>query len=75
MSKGATRISSGQYRYKGFIINCLGYYEPEHRICWEAVDHDGTGFAHAYTKREVMWNIDYEIAEEQRKQSLKEERS
>ena len=28
----------------------------EYRVCWEAVDKDGNGFAHAYTLREFkMW--------------------
>ena len=67
MKQGATKISAGQYKYKGFIINCLGYYEPEHRTCWEAVDREGNGFGHAYTKWEVMRNIDYELEVEQPK--------
>lgn len=56
------KLSRGHYKYRGFQIVCVGYYQPEHRVCWEAVDPvDGSGFAHAYTLRGVKRNIDCEI--------------
>ena len=32
----AKRIRKGCYEYRGYIIQSVGYYEPEHRVCWEA---------------------------------------
>ena len=55
------KLSPGHYNYRGYTINCLGYYHPEHRICWECIDSDGSAFGHSYTKRDCMSEIDYEI--------------
>lgn len=50
------KISKGHYIYRGFEIVCVGYYNPEHRVCWEAVDEYGNGFAHGFSLKEVkMW--------------------
>ena len=60
----AKRISSGRYLYRGFEIICVGYYPPEQRFCWEAVDNDGiSAFAHGYSLKEVKMWIDYELEE------------
>ena len=42
----ATKIERGHYKYRGFDILCVGYYNPEHRVCWECVDENGQGFGH-----------------------------
>ena len=56
------KISRGHYKYRGFEIVCVGYYNPEHRVCWEAIDTDGrSGFAHSYTLGDVKREIDYEL--------------
>jgi hypothetical protein len=56
----ATKISKGEYLYRGFRVYCFGYYEPEHRVVWEAVEEStGDGVAHGYSKRAVMNEIDY----------------
>ena len=47
--KDCQRLSRGHYIYRGFEVNCIGYYQPEHRVCWEAVDEHGCGFAHSYS--------------------------
>lgn len=66
--KSCKKISRGHYKYRGFEISCVGYYHPEHRICWEAIDTDGlSGFAHSYTLEGVMREIDYEIDKEHRR--------
>ena len=52
------RISRSHYIHRGFLILCVGYYQPEHRVCWEAVDVDGSAFAHGYTLKEVKRRID-----------------
>lgn len=53
------KIKSGEYLYKGYRIVCIGYYEPEHRIVWEAENLEtGCGDFHAYTKREIIDFID-----------------
>ena len=57
----AHRVVSRIYEYRGFQIECVGYYPPEHRVCWEAVDEDGNGFAHAYTLRECKMLVDKEL--------------
>ena len=62
MSKySAKRISPGHYIYRGFQVICVGYYGPEHRVCWEAVDEHGCGFAHSYTIKETKKWVDYEL--------------
>lgn len=62
------KISAGHYKYRGFDIICVGYYHPEHRVCWEAVEHDGiSGFAHGYTLKEVKNLIDFDLEEEKEK--------
>lgn len=56
---GATKISNGVYKYKGYEIHNYGYYHPDHCIWWEAVNIE-TGCAdyHANTKKEIMEMID-----------------
>ena len=50
----AKRISGGHYMYRGFQIICIGYYNPEHRVCWEAVDEHGCGFAHSNSLKDIL---------------------
>lgn len=57
----AKRISKGHYIYRGFQIVCVGYYEAEHRVCWEAIDDKGCGFAHSYSLKDTKSEIDYEL--------------
>ena len=56
----AKRISERHYIYRGFHIYGM-YYHPEHRVCWEAVDNDGSGFAHSITLKETKELIEREI--------------
>lgn len=62
MKNKAKRMSAGHYIYRGFEVNCVGYYNPEHRVCWEAVDENGCGFAHGFsfamTKRLIDYGLD-----------------
>ena len=37
----AKRLGKGLYLYRGFRIECVGYYNPDHRVCWEAIDENG----------------------------------
>jgi hypothetical protein len=55
------RISKGHYEYNGFKIDCLGYFPIERSAIWEATDENGCGFAHGYTLKEVIQNIDSEM--------------
>lgn len=58
----AKRLSKGLYLYRGFQIECVGYYQPEHRVCWEAVEENGiNGWAHHYTLKDVKREIDDEL--------------
>jgi hypothetical protein len=53
------KIRQGQYEYRGFVINNCGYYEPEHKTVWEGIDKEGNGIARGYTKKDVMYEIDF----------------
>ena len=57
----AKKVSHGHYTYRGFSVICVGYYHPEHRICWEAIDEYGCGFAHGYSLKDVKCLIDSEL--------------
>lgn len=58
----AKKLRRGHYLYRGFEIVCVGYYQPEHRVCWEAIDTDGiSGFAHSYSLKGSRAEIDYEL--------------
>ena len=63
MKHKCKRISHGHYLYRGFEINCVGYYNPEHSVCWEAVDEFGCGFAHSHTLKETKKWVDIELDE------------
>ena len=53
------RIRSGKYLYKGFIITNLGYYPPDKKTVWEAVDPEtNEGVAHDFTLKRVKQAID-----------------
>lgn len=64
MKHRAKRISPGHYIYRGYKVNCLGYYSPEHRVVWEALDETGCGFAHSFSLAETKRLIDSEIDKE-----------
>lgn len=61
----AHKISRGHYSYRGYEIICVGYYNPEHRVCWECVDSYGHGFGQSYTLKECKSWIDAEIVSEE----------
>ena len=61
MKHKAKRLSSGHYLYRGFEIICVGYYQPENRVCWEAVDENGCGFGQSYSLKETKREIDDEL--------------
>ena len=53
------KIKAGTYEYRGLVISCVGYYEPEQRVCWEAYDpKTGCADFHGFSKREIKWLID-----------------
>lgn len=52
------KISKGHYEYKGYKLNCIGYYPPESRVCWEAFKDDGQAVAHAYSLKLLKYIID-----------------
>lgn len=58
------KISKGHYEYRGFNIDCIGYYPPEQRVCWECTDDDGSAFGHSYSMRGCIVEIDLEIERE-----------
>jgi hypothetical protein len=43
-------------------ISSVGYYHPEHCVCWEGYDPE-TGHAdfHGFSKKEIKWLIDDSI--------------
>jgi hypothetical protein len=53
------KIKAGTYKYRGWIIQCDGYYESERRVVWEAYDPvTGCGDFHGFSKREIKRLID-----------------
>ena len=65
MKHKCKRIHRGKYEYRGYIIQCAGYYHPEHRVCWEACPK-GEIYAdfHGFSLREVKMAIDYDLDKE-----------
>ena len=59
----AKKIERGRYLYRGFAVRCLGYTKGG-RACWEATDHDGSGFAHSHRLGDTKSLIDYELKRE-----------
>ena len=66
MKHKCKRIRRGNYEYRGYIIQCLGYYHPEKRIIWEAcpkgkiyADYNG------FSLREVKIAIDCDLDKEE----------
>lgn len=57
----AKRLGRGHYLYRGFEIICVGYFNPEHRVCWECVDEHGCGFGQGFSLKECKMWIDEEI--------------
>lgn len=57
----AKRLYAGCYQYRGFKVVCLGYYHPEQKVVWEAVDGNGGGFAHSFSLKNTKKLIDIEI--------------
>lgn len=58
------KILKGHYEYRGCKIDCVGYYSPEQRVCWECTYTDGTVFGHSYSMRDCITEIDSEIERE-----------
>lgn len=57
------KIKAGTYKYRGWIISCVGYYEPERRVCWEGYDPETEcGDFHGFSKREIKWLIDESLS-------------
>ena len=57
------RLRRGNYAYRGYIIYCVGYYNPEHRVCWEACPKSNMLCAdfHGFSLREVKIAIDCDL--------------
>lgn len=63
MGYRAKRIEKGRYSYRGYILNCCGYWQPDHCIVWEAykIDEDGEideVIAKNFTKKALMDEVD-----------------
>lgn len=63
MAHRAKKIEKGRYSYRGYILNCNGYWQPDHRIAWEAykMDEDDeieTVVAKGFAKKKIMKDID-----------------
>jgi len=57
----AKKLSPGRYLYRGFQVNRVGYVDTAHPNAWEAIDADGSAFAHGGSLREVKMWIDEEL--------------
>jgi hypothetical protein len=54
----AKKLRRGKYLYRGYVVTCVGYYHPEHKVAWEAEDENGNGFAHSFSLRDTKRLID-----------------
>lgn len=65
MKHKCKRLHRGKYEYRGYIIQCVGYYPHEQRMAWEAVPK-GEIYAdfHGFSLREVKMDIDYNLDKE-----------
>lgn len=66
MTHKCKRIRRGNYEYRGYTIQCVGYYHPEHRVVWEACPK-GEIYAdfHGFSLREVKMAIDNDLDKEE----------
>ena len=66
MKHKCKRIHRGKYEYRGYIIQCEGYYPPEQRVVWEA-SPKGEIYAdfHGFSLREVKMAIDCDLDKEE----------
>ncbi|HKL86408.1 MAG TPA: hypothetical protein VJ861_08765 [Treponemataceae bacterium] len=61
------KIRAGKYKYRGWIISCVGYYTPDHCVAWEGYDPDtGHGDFRGFSKREIKWQIDESLSKNDR---------
>ena len=65
MKHKCKRIHNGNYEYRGYIIQCVGYYPPEQRVVWEACPK-GEIYAdfHGFSLKEVKMAIDNDLDKE-----------
>ena len=65
MTHKCKRIRRGNYEYREYIIQCMGYYQPERRVIWEACPK-GEIYAdfHGFSLREVKMAIDNDLDKE-----------
>lgn len=55
----AKKIRKGKYLYRGYEITRIGYYPPDQKTVWEAVDpQTNCGEFHGFSLREVKYWID-----------------
>lgn len=60
------KIVSGEYIYRGFRIKRYPSegLMPNRKWVWEAIDKDGSGFAHSHSLRVTMALIDDDLEKE-----------
>lgn len=57
------KIKPGTYSYRGWIIQCVGYYKPERCVVWEAYNQEtGCVDFHEFSKKTIKWLIDDSLA-------------
>lgn len=56
------KICAGKYLYRGYEIICHGYYPPEQRVVWEAINiKSDTGDFREFTLKSIIKSIDEEL--------------
>ena len=67
------RICKGNYSYRGYIIYCVGYYNPDHRVVWEACQEGNMLCAdfRGFTLREVKIAIDCDLDSANKEKDIK----
>lgn len=59
MKNTKKKVRKGKYLYRGYEIQCIGYYHPEKRIVWEANFKGEIDAAfHGFSLKEVKVLID-----------------
>ena len=61
MKHTAKRIKAGEYIYRGFKVECVGYLPGNGGNGWEAIDTDGTAFGQSFSFAETKIAIDDEL--------------
>lgn len=62
MKHKCTKVESGKYKYRGFVIYNRGYHSGDSHVCWEGVNEvEDNWVVPAFSKSDVKRLIDFEL--------------